>query len=386
MSVQQQLRFWVIGIFVTSLLLWALSDVLLPFVAGFAVAYFLDPVADRLETWRLPRLAATSLITALFFILLAAMIILLIPLLSDQLVSLAHAWPGYMERINNLVAVWTGSQADDLLARSEGLSDRVMSLGANVLQDIAGRSLAVLNLVGMLAITPVVSFYLLNDWDRIVERIDNLLPRPYAPRLRVIAKEIDKVLAGFVRGTGTVCMVLAVFYASALEIAGLEFGLVIGIISGLISFIPFVGMIVGLVMSTVLALFQFLPDQPQMVGVIVAIFIAGQILEGNFLTPNLVGKNIGLHPVWVIFALLAFGSLFGFVGMLLSVPLAATMGVLARHSMEQYRKSVLYLGEVPENLASTAELVEVIPSAMVEEEDVSQEPETPPSPDQPDAE
>lgn len=386
MSVQQQLRIWLIGIIITALLLWALSDVLLPFVAGFAVAYFLDPVADRLESWRLPRLAATSVITAAFFITLVALIILLIPLLSDQLGALARAWPGYMERINNLVALWTGSQADDLLASSEGLSSRVMSLGANVLQDIAGRSLAVLNLVGMLAITPVVSFYLLNDWDRIVERIDALLPRPYAPRLRIIASEIDKVLAGFVRGTGTVCLVLAVFYASALEMAGLEFGLVVGILSGLISFIPFVGMIVGLIMSTVLALFQFLPDQPHMVGVIVAIFVAGQILEGNFLTPNLVGKNIGLHPVWVIFALLAFGSLFGFVGMLVSVPLAATLGVLARHSIDQYRKSALYLGEVPENLSSTAELVEAIPTPTDEETASSQDSNTVSSADDQDAE
>jgi len=352
MNVQRQFRFWLVGLLVTLFLLWLLSDILLPFVAGLAVAYFLDPLADRLEDWGLSRIWATIVITVVFFVFLVLAILLLIPLASGQMVDLAKAWPIYMERARELVAIFSDGVLGDLIpAKDEMSSDslnsmsgRLLNFGAGILQDIASRGVALLNLIGLLFITPVVSFYLINDWDQIVEEIDNMLPREHADRIRTIAKEIDQVLSGFVRGMGSVCLILAIFYGTALQLAGLEFGLVVGIFAGLISFIPFVGMAVGLVLSTVLALFQFLPDRPEMVAVVMAIFIIGQVLEGNVLTPRLVGRKVGLHPVWVIFGLLALGSVFGFVGMMLAVPMAAAIGVLVRHSAQSYLKSPLYWG------------------------------------------
>jgi predicted PurR-regulated permease PerM len=352
MTVQRQFLFWFAGLLVTLLLLWLLSDILLPFVAGLAVAYFLDPVADRLESWGLSRIWATIVITVVFFFFLVLAILLLIPLASSQMVALAQAWPVYMDRARELFAALSNDVLGDLLPAQdqlsadslEGFSGRLLNFGAGVLQGVASRGVALLNFIGLMFITPVVSFYLINDWDRIVDHIDGLLPREHAERIRTIFKEIDLVLSGFVRGMGSVCLILAVFYGGALQLAGLEFGFIVGVVAGFISFIPFVGMAVGLVLSTVLALFQFFPGQPEMVAVIVAIFIIGQVLEGNVLTPRLVGSKVGLHPVWVIFGLLALGSLFGFVGMLLAVPIAAAIGVLVRHATQGYRRSPIYWG------------------------------------------
>lgn len=366
MTVRQQLRIWGLILAAFLVLVWLLSDVLLPFVTGLAVAYFLDPAADFLERVGLKRMWATTLITIVFVALLCVSLLLLIPMVTDQFIALVDAWPGYVEKGRTFLIEKTDGRLQewiasaDLLIRESGdkVSGRIVNFGAGVLQSVFNSSLALLNLLGMLFITPVVSFYLLNDWDRMVERIDHLLPRRNADRIRLIAREIDGVLSGFVRGMGSICVILAFFYGIALEIAGLDFGLVVGLISGLVSFIPYVGMLLGLFLSMILAVFQFLPGEPHMVAVILGIFLAGQVLEGNILTPNLVGKNIGLHPVWVIFALLAFGALFGFVGMLLAVPVAAAIGVFARHAVTDYLKSPLYHGgpvPVPNDLLETSD-------------------------------
>lgn len=365
MTLRQHIWFWV-GLVATSLfLLGILSDILLPFVAGMAVAFFLDPVADRLEALGLSRVLATTIITIIFFILLILSVLLLVPLIAGQGLELVEAAPDYIKAVKafarNLLEgpLQRFMSGDEGLASSEalaGLQQRALSYGAEVLQDVARGGAALLNFMGLVFITPVVSFYMLNDWDRIVAYIDKLLPRQHAETIRKLSSEIDKVLAGFVRGMGTICVLLAIFYAVALELAGLQFGLVVGVIAGMVSFIPFVGMAVGLVLAVTLAIFQFLPSDPGSVAIVFAIFIAGQLLEGNFLTPKLVGEKIGLHPVWVIFGLLAFGSLFGFVGMLLAVPVAAVIGVVARHFTAEYLKSPLYWGvgaPVGSDLAAT---------------------------------
>jgi predicted PurR-regulated permease PerM len=353
MTIRQQIWFWVALIATFLVLTRILTPILLPFVAGLAVAYFLDPVADRLEAIGLSRVMSTSIITFIFFIVLVLSVFLLVPLIAGQAVELADAAPDYITQVKAFTSKLIegplgrfisdsqdGATADAL----DGLRQKALEYGTGVLQDLARGGAAVLNFIGLIFITPVVSFYLLNDWDRIVAYVDKLLPRQQADTIRGLAKEIDKVLAGFVRGMGTICVLLAIFYAVALELAGLKFGLVVGIIAGLVSFIPFVGMAVGLILSLVLALFQFMPDEPVKVAIVFGIFIFGQILEGNVLTPKLVGKQIGLHPVWVIFGLLAFGSLFGFVGMLLAVPVAAAIGVIVRYFTSQYLKSPLYWG------------------------------------------
>ncbi len=199
------------------------------------------------------------------------------------------------------------------------------------------------NLISLLVITPLVTFYMLNDWDRMVARIDSWLPRDHVETVRAMARDINTAMAGFIRGQGTVCLILGIFYAVALIAAGLNFGLLIGLTAGILSFIPYVGAAVGGVLAIATALVQFWPDWVQIL-IIVAIFAGGQFLEGNILSPKLVGRSIGVHPVWLMFALFAFGYLFGFAGMLLAVPLAAAIGVLSRFLLDQYLGSKLYLG------------------------------------------
>ncbi len=191
-------------------------------------------------------------------------------------------------------------------------------------------------------VTPVVAFYLLYDWDRMIGRIDALLPREHAETIRALGRDINVAIGGFVRGQGALCLLLGLFYAISLTVVGLNFGFLIGSLAGVISFIPYVGSIVGFFLSVGVALVQFWPDWIW-VGVVVGIFAVGQFLEGNILQPRLVGSSIGVHPVWLMFALFAFGSLFGFVGVLLAVPVTAAIGVLVRFAVERYRLSALYL-------------------------------------------
>ena len=198
-------------------------------------------------------------------------------------------------------------------------------------------------MIVLFVVVPVVAFYLLYDWDRMIGTIDSLLPRDHAPIIRRLAGEIDETLASFIRGMGTVCLILGSYYAVALMLVGLQFGLVVGAVAGIITFIPYVGALFGGALAIGLALFQFWGDWLS-IALVAGIFVIGQVVEGNFLTPKLVGHSVGLHPVWLIFALSVFGALFGFVGMLVAVPLAAAFGVLARFATEQYRHSRLYRG------------------------------------------
>jgi predicted PurR-regulated permease PerM len=219
----------------------------------------------------------------------------------------------------------------------------IQSKGANLAQTALTSALSIISAVVFIVVVPVVAFYLLLDWDNMVARIDNLVPRDHAGVVRQLAGEIDQVLAAFVRGQLTVCLVLGSYYAVALMLAGLQFGLVVGAIAGAITFIPYVGALVGGILAIGLALFQFWGDWLS-IGIVAAIFALGQFLEGNVLTPKMVGQSVGLHPVWLLLALSAFGTLFGFVGMLVAVPIAASMGVLTRFAVGQYQRSLLYRG------------------------------------------
>ena len=204
--------------------------------------------------------------------------------------------------------------------------------------------MALVNVAGLFVITPVVAFYMLLDWDRMVATVDSWVPREHVHTVRQIANDINASTAGFVRGQGTLCLILGVMYAIGLTAVGLNFGLVIGLFAGLISFIPYVGSLVGLVLSVGVALVQFWPDWIMVVAVAVVFFV-GQFIEGNILQPKLVGSSVGLHPVWLMFALLAFGSLFGFVGLLIAVPAAAAVAVLVRFALGRYMASPLYTGQ-----------------------------------------
>jgi predicted PurR-regulated permease PerM len=227
----------------------------------------------------------------------------------------------------------------------ESLQGKLSGWAAGLLRNVLSGGVALFNVLSLLLITPIVAFYLLRDWDRLIAQANNLLPPAYADVIRLQVRNVDETLSGFVRGVGTVCIVLGAFYATALTIAGLDFGLVIGLMAGLVSFVPFVGATLGFVASVGMALLQF--DGYIMVIVIAAIFFTGQFVEGNFLQPILVGDKVNLHPVWIIFALLAGGALLGFVGVLLAVPGAAVIGVMVRFAVAHYRATVLGEGEDP---------------------------------------
>jgi predicted PurR-regulated permease PerM len=351
MSLQRQFFFWTAVLFALILVLWLLSGILLPFLAGLALAYFLDPVADRLERLGLPRLAATLAILLLSILAIVLALLLILPVLGDQIVKFANDLPGLLQalvaRFDALAPLWLkdmiAKSGTDIQGQLSTLAGRAAGWIGTLLTSVWSGGMALVNLLSLLVVTPIVAFYLLADWDRIVARVDGWLPRDHAETVRAIARDIDAAMAGFIRGQGTVCLLLGAFYAIALTLAGLKFGLAIGIAAGLLTFIPYVGSIVGGVLAIGVGLVQFWPDFGAIL-VIVAIFAAGQFIEGNFLSPKLVGHSVGLHPVWLMFALFAFGYIFGFVGLLLAVPLAAAAGVLVRFALAQYLASRLYLG------------------------------------------
>lgn len=360
---RRQIMFWFGAAVVFVAFLYLFSSVLLPFFAGMILAYFLDPVADRFERWGMSRLAATVLILVLFIVVLALGLMLVIPILASQAVELLGRLPDYFSRLQTLVTSfdpeWIGRTVGvDPQSLREGLTS-LLQQGTGFITGLfsslvsSGRTL--IDIAGLFVITPVVAFYMLLDWDKMVARVDSWIPRDHLGAVRKIAADIDLAVAGFVRGQGTVCLILGIFYAVGLTVVGLNFGLLIGLFTGLIGFIPYVGSMIGLVLSVGVALVQFWPEWHWVV-VVAVIFFAGQFVEGNILQPNLVGKSVGLHPVWLMFALFAFGALFGFVGLLVAVPAAAAVGVLVRFALSRYLESPLYRGHGAEPDPSNPDL------------------------------
>ena len=326
------------------LALWLLSGIMLPFIVGMAAAYALDPVADWLERHGFRRGTATLLITALFFASLALLVLVLLPVAIEQAVGLAAKLPGYFDelrvRILHLVErlerenVVEGGSVEGL---ASSFAERALSYVGTAVTNLVQSSLVVLNLVSLVFITPIVTFYLLRDWDRLVAAVRSVVPPRYRPAARRLARESDQVLAGFLRGQGMVCTFLALYYAAGLMLVGLEYGAIIGFLTGLFSFIPYVGMFVGVAVGMTVAVFQFGELVP--IALVAAVFATGQFIEGNFLTPKVVGSRIRLHEVWVIFAVLAGTALFGLVGTFLATPVAAVLAVVVRFAVERWRRS-----------------------------------------------
>jgi predicted PurR-regulated permease PerM len=352
MTLGRQLTFWVAALAVIVALLWLLSEILLPFVAGMALAYLLDPVARRLERLGMGRAMATLLIVVLVLLAIVLLIVLIAPVLASQLSAFIDRLPATMARLQALIAdpsrTWlakligeqdAGKWTGDLLGKAAGWL-------AAFLRSLWSGGKALVSVFSLLVVAPVVAFYLLYDWDRMIAAIDGWLPRPHRATVRAFASEIDAAIAGFVRGQALVCLILGAFYAIGLTLAGLHFGFLIGFFSGLVSFVPYVGSLSGLLIATAVAVAQFWPNWTPII-VVVAIFLVGQVVEGNVLAPKLVGASVGLHPVWLMFALFAFGYLFGFVGLLVAIPLAAAVGVLARFALAQYLASSIYTGGAP---------------------------------------
>lgn len=362
MTLKQHSIFWGITILVFLLFMSVFSAIMLPFVAGMAIAYFLDPMADKLEAMGVARIWATTIIMALFSLIFILALLLIVPLLFTQLDQLLREIPSVIERVQTFAQTagkgWFGDLfnsffADNKTGEAEltkqvtsqvsNIAGKLASIGTSLIAGIWSGGMAFFSFISLLIVTPVVAFYLLNDWDRMVSIIASWVPLNHKKTVFGLSGQMSDALAGFIRGQGSVCLILSVYYAVCLTLVGLKFGLVLGIIAGIISFIPFVGAIVGLILSVGLALIQFWPDYIT-ISIVGIIFIVGQFLEGNVLTPRLVGRHIGLHPVWLMFALFAFGTLFGFVGMLVAVPVAAMIGVLSRFAIGQYLKSPFYLG------------------------------------------
>ena len=348
MTRERQALFWIIGFAVFALMLHSLSSILLPFVAGMGIAYFLDPVADWLEERKFSRIVATTLILMAFFLIAAVLMIMLFPLLKRQVVDLFQMIPNIVETLRmealpwleGVVAEMPPETMDDIRRAVKGFAGNAAKWVTQVAANIWSGGVAFFNLLSLLVITPLVAFYLLRDWDLITDKIDSWLPRRAQPKIREQAGSIDETLAAFVRGQSSVCLVLALFYGISLTLVGLKSGLLVGFGAGFISFIPYVGATIGLAIGVGIAMFQFSEWVP--IVIVAVIFLVGQTLESYVLTPRLVGDRVGLHPVWIIFSLLAGGALFGFTGVLLAVPTAAVIGVLARFAITQYLTSPLY--------------------------------------------
>ena len=347
LPVKDQMRYWGIAIAVFFIVLWFLGDVILPFVLGGAIAYCLDPIADRLERVGFSRMMATITITVVAAILFVFAALLVIPTLVSQTIGLVETAP---DLVAGLRAFLTERFPDLLDTESQlyrslvTIGETLQSKGGAVLNSVLSSFSGLINVLVLIFLVPVVTFYLLMDWDRMVAQIDKLLPRDHAPMIRDLSKQIDRTLAAFIRGQGTVVLIMGAYYGIGLMLIGLNFGLLVGFTAGLISFIPYVGAVIGGGLAFGLAIFQFWGDWIWLAAV-VAVFFGGQFIEGNILTPNLVGGSVGLHPVWLIFALSVFGAIFGFVGMLVAVPMAAAMGVLVRFGINQYQSSLLYQGK-----------------------------------------
>jgi predicted PurR-regulated permease PerM len=365
--VRKQLIWWSAAAVALLVTMWLLGQAILPFILGAGVAYLLDPLADRLERAGLSRTMAVVVITIGALLIFVAVILLIVPVLIRQATALIDTAPEMMTQAHGFVAARFPELLPEGGTIGTALSDLGKAMGdqwSNVAQTLMSSLGGVISAVAILVIVPVVAFYLLLDWDRMVDQIDRLLPREHAPVLRRLASEIDKALSGFLRGQGLVILILGTWYSIALMIVGLPFGFFIGIMAAALSFIPYVGVLIGGVTAIGVALFSFWGD-PLWIGAVIAIFAIGQVVEGNYLQPKIVGGHVGLHPVWLLLALSVFGALFGFVGMVAAVPLAAALGVLARFAIERYRDSALYTGQTPPADPSPPILVELAPRGTV---------------------
>jgi predicted PurR-regulated permease PerM len=351
MGYGRQLTFWVVTFVVLAAALWLLHDILLPFVAGIALAYVLAPVADRGERLGINRTVAALLIVGILVVSLISLILLLVPLLMRQGFALISHIPGYVKRVRELVVDlnlpwldWLGAADSD-----KTLSDFVGQMATWLLSfsySLWTGGKALVSFASVLIVMPVVTFYLIRDWHPMVDRVDSWIPVRQRETVRQLAREIDAAIGGFLRGQCGVCLFLGCFYAVGLMLAGLEFGLLIGLIAGVITFVPYIGSMTGLMIAASVAIAQFWPDWKR-ITVVIAIFLVGQFIEGNIVSPKFVGERVGLHPVWLIFAMFAFGYLFGFVGLLIAVPLGAAIAVLLRFGLRQYFASPLYRGDKP---------------------------------------
>lgn len=349
--------FWLVVASITCGLLYLLAPILTPFLAAAFLAYLGDPLVDRLESWKLSRTLSVTTVFLCILLCIVLFFLFLLPVLETQVKLFIGKVPDYLDWMVNVLAPYL--QRNFHVDTSVLEVDKIKSVIAahwqetggfirNAIQTISKSGFVVLGWVANLALIPILTFYLLRDWDRMVAYIDDLLPRSIQPLVGKLARESDEVLGAFLRGQLMVMLSLAVIYSIGLSLVGLEFALLIGLIAGLVSFVPYLGLIVGVTIAGIAILFQT-QDVFNLLGVL-AVFGVAQVIEGTVLTPLLVGERIGLHPVTVIFAVLAGGQLFGFFGILLALPVAAVLAVMMRHIHDTYKQSHIYGIEEPDRL------------------------------------
>jgi predicted PurR-regulated permease PerM len=330
-------------------LVWLLAPVLMPFAVAAMLAYLGDPLADRLERLGLNRMWAATIVFVVIMVAVVGVLLLLIPLIARQVENLVSNLPRYGDWAQNTVWPWLQARlhldphtfdSDRLLTAIKAHIGSIGGVATAVLGKVSRGGLGIAMWLTNLVLIPVVAFYLLRDWDRLVAKVDGMLPRSIQPTIAHLASESDKILGAFVRGQLLVMLALGVFYGAGLGLVGLSVGLLIGMVAGLLSFVPYLGFIIGFVAAIIAALVQY--GDWTHVLLVCGVFVIGQLLEGYVLVPKLVGDKIGLHPVAVIFAVLAGGYLFGFLGVLLALPAASVIMVLLRYLLECYRLSELY--------------------------------------------
>lgn len=367
MTAKAQVIWWSCAGIALLLALWLLGQAILPFIIGAGIAYLLDPLADRLERMGLSRTLAVVTITLGAVLIFLAFLLFLAPIVIRQTAQLVEAVPAMLDRLQEfLLARFPNILAEGgpLDSSLQNLATLIGNKGGQVLTSVLSSISGVVGVIALLVIVPVVAFYLLLDWDNIVARIDTLLPRQHAPTIRHLARDIDETLSGFIRGQGTVMLIQGTFYSVMLMLVGLPYAVAIGMGAAVLGIIPYVGTLIGGATAIGVAIFTFW-NEPLWIAAVAAIFIIGQVVEGNYLQPKIVGNHVGLHPVWLLLALSVFGALFGFVGMIIAVPLAASLGVLVRYGAERYRQSPLYTGEKPVAPSPEPVLVEVAPEGTL---------------------
>ncbi len=350
-TLEKQVLFWTVAAGALSVVLWLLSPVLAPFILGGVIAYFLRPPVGWMVGKGIPRGLATAFVLLSFaaaFIAAAAMVL---PVLQGQMLQMLDAAPLYAERLQAWAAPYV-DRLQGIILRDEIPASLKENAGryaagafswlSDFFRNLWDGGLAIVDVFSLVLVMPIVSFYMLRDWDLMIDRVNGWLPRKNAKIIRALFHDMDRIISGFIRGQALVCLALGLIYGVGLEAAGVNFGFLIGGMAGILSFIPYVGSIVGFVTAMAVAWFQ--AASWPLLGMVAAIFAVGQLLEGNVLTPRLVGERIGLHPLWILFALMAGGSLFGFVGVMVAVPVAAVIGVMVRFGMDQYLESSFFRG------------------------------------------
>jgi predicted PurR-regulated permease PerM len=353
MHFERHALFWVATALLFAYIVQLIAPALLPFAIGLTLAYFLSPIVDAMAGIGVPRwVSAVLLLAASIFVIILALVFV-VPILFQQAAGLLEAAPKEVDRLKVLIETTARDHLGPRYPEAEATVRSALdsftgafpTLLGGIAQSVWNQGSAAFNFFAVVLVTPLVFFYALLDWPNIVAKIDSWLPRDEANEIRGLATDIDSRISAFIRGQGVVCIVLALYYAIGLSLAGLNYGLLVGVATGLAAFIPVFGWSIGAIVALLLAIVQYWPELTPIV-IVIGVLLGGQALESAVLSPYVIGSEVGLHPVWVIFALLTFSYLFGFLGLLVAVPVSAAIGVLVRFALRKYLASSVYRGEI----------------------------------------